>query len=159
MSDEVGTIEYLKGSHQWPLAPPKAGGDFEAVDDYFYGSDDHRKAVYEAAAEFGKEINEDMFVKINAPAGSVVFHHSHVWHGSGPNVSKTEERKVLVAQVWDMNTKFSNQEPTDPLSRPFWLRKPDNNEMSEEQWPIIWSKDGYRTEWLDEYIEKGQTPS
>ena len=154
-SADVGTIEYVRGSHRWELAPPREGGDFYAVDDYFYGGGDYRKAVFDAAGKQGVELTEDMFVKINAAPGTVVLHHSHVWHGSGPNVSETEERMVVVGQCSTSDTVYAEQPGHDPVSQLFRRYKMHGSNIPHENFhPILWREDGYRTPWLDDYIAR-----
>ena len=151
-SPAVGTIEYIPGSHQWELAPPQAG-DSSDQGDYFYGKDDYRAPAYEAAKQQGIELTEDDFVKIQGPVGSVVFHHSHVWHGAGPNVSDTEERRVIVGQVQSCDTVWEEGVPTDVVSQFFRKYKEQGTNIPNESFfPILWREDGYRTPWVDDYI-------
>ena len=60
---DVGTIEYVRGSHKWGLAEPRAlGADI-------YGSDDYRKPVRAYAESLGITITPDMIVQATAPKG------------------------------------------------------------------------------------------
>ena len=152
-SADVGIIEYVRGSHRWELAPPRFGGDFDAVDDYFYGPADYRRPVYEAAASQGIELTDDHFVQINAPTGHVVLHHARVWHGSGPNVTESEARKVLVSQARTSDVRYADAPPKDPISQMFRKYKHHGSNVPDEDYhPIIWREDGYRSPWLDEYL-------
>ena len=70
VSKEKGTLEYVKGSHQWGLAPPR--GQFHSPDDY-------KKELEGFAKKNHKEI-QIQYVEV--PAGGVSFHHGYTWHGS-----------------------------------------------------------------------------
>ena len=72
-----GTIEYVRGSHLWPKAPPDRGS-FHAPDDWL--------APLANAAPEGVEIER---VPVVVKPGGCAFHHSLTFHGSGPNESRS----------------------------------------------------------------------
>ena len=67
-----GTIEYIRGSHLWPKAPPDRGS-FHAPDDWL--------APLEKAVPEGAEIER---VPVVVRPGGCAFHHSLTFHGSDP---------------------------------------------------------------------------
>ncbi len=80
-SRSAGTLEYVPGSHLWPLTP--ISQDFLAPDDY-HGPMRQAGAVKAAP------------VYIEVPAGSCVFLHcSEIWHGSGPTGSDSRMRRSI----------------------------------------------------------------
>ena len=66
-----GTIEYVRGSHEWPKVPPSRG-EFHAPEDWL--------APARAAAPDGVEPER---VPVVVKAGGCTFHHSLTFHGSG----------------------------------------------------------------------------
>jgi ectoine hydroxylase-related dioxygenase (phytanoyl-CoA dioxygenase family) len=127
-----GTIEYARGSHLWPLSPPK--GKFHAPDDY-------HATLREAAAEAGGAID---IVPIEVAAGDAVIHHGRVWHGSGPN-SAAVPRRALVSHCISADCRFHPTEVSYIYSR---YRRRSDLDMDESYFPILWRADGYRTPWL-----------
>jgi len=73
-----GTIEYVRGSHLWPKAPPDRGS-FHAPEDWL--------APLNNAVPEGAEIER---VPVVVKPGGCAFHHSLTFHGSGPNESEVE---------------------------------------------------------------------
>ncbi len=133
---DQGTIEYVRGSHLWPLSPPI--GQFHAPDDPLA---DMRVAAKAAGAE--PEI-----VAIEVPAGSAVLHHGRTWHGSRANAGTAPRRSVI-------SHCSSSQARHHPKNRsPFYSRyqRIGTVEMDESFFPILWREDGYRSGWLDGYL-------
>ena len=132
-SADGGTIEYVRGSHLWPLAPPIS--QFHAPDDPLA---DMRPAA-EAAGVADPEI-----VAIEVPAGSAVIHHGRTWHGSRAN-SRGVPRRSLVAHCMSSDARFS-----DGVSAVYSrYRRHGTDDMDESFFPVLWRQDGYRTGWLN----------
>jgi ectoine hydroxylase-related dioxygenase (phytanoyl-CoA dioxygenase family) len=136
-----GTIEYVRGSHGWPVAPPI--GQFHAPDDALA---DLRPAA-EAAGARDFEI-----VPIEVKAGTAVFHHGRTWHGSRDNRGEKPRRSVI-AHCISSAAKFHPTKVSYIYSR---YKKRDTVEMDESYFPVLWREDGYRTPWLDDYIAGGR---
>jgi 2-oxoglutarate-dependent dioxygenase len=132
-----GTIEYVRGSHKWPIAPPIK--QFHAPDDALADL----KPAAEAAGAGDYEI-----VPIEIPAGSAVFHHGRTWHGSRDNRGEKPRRSVI-AHCISSAAKFHPTKVSYIYSR---YKKRDSVEMDESYFPVLWREDGYRTPWLDDYI-------
>jgi ectoine hydroxylase-related dioxygenase (phytanoyl-CoA dioxygenase family) len=132
-----GTIEYVRGSHTWPVAPPI--GQFHAPDDPLA---DLGPAA-EAAGAGDYEI-----VPIEIAAGSAVFHHGRTWHGSRDNRGQ-DPRRSVIAHCISSAAKFHPIKISHIYSR---YKKRDSVEMDESYFPVLWREDGYRTPWLDDYI-------
>ena len=79
-----GTIEYVRGSHQWPLSPPIA---------QFHAPDDPLADMDRAADHAGVADPEITAIEVNA--GSAVIHHGRTWHGSRENSGVTPRRSVV----------------------------------------------------------------
>jgi ectoine hydroxylase-related dioxygenase (phytanoyl-CoA dioxygenase family) len=130
----AGTIEYVRGSHRWPEAPPNRG-EFHAPEDWL--------APMRDAAPDGDEAER---VPIEVRAGGAAFHHGRTFHGSGPNTA-TVERRALVSHLIPAGTRFHPVEVDLIYSR---YRRRDDPSMDESFFPVTWSASGARTDWLSE---------
>lgn len=136
-----GTIEYVRGSHRWPIAPPIT--QFHAPDDPLH---DLRPAA-EAAGVVDYEI-----VPIEIPAGSAVLHHGRTWHGSRDNRGDKPRRAVIAHCI----SSAATFHPTDISYIYSRYKKVGSVEMDESYFPVLWRDDGYRTAWLDAYMAGGR---
>jgi ectoine hydroxylase-related dioxygenase (phytanoyl-CoA dioxygenase family) len=127
-----GTIEYVKGSHRWPKAPPDRGS-FHAPDDWL--------APMRKAAPEGVEPER---VPVVVKAGGCSFHHSLTFHGSGPNEA-TVERRALVSHLIPVETRFHPTNTDVTYSR--YRRRADLS-LDESFFPVLWDRDGGRSAWL-----------
>ncbi len=66
-----GTIEYVRGSHKWPISPRDPSS--------FMARMIRLNDLYPAAAAAG--VADYDMVPIEVPAGSCVIHHGRTWHG------------------------------------------------------------------------------
>lgn len=129
-----GTIEYVRGSHRWTLSPPIAR--FHAPEDPLA---DLRLAV-EAAG-----VNEPELIAIEIPAGGAVIHHGRTWHGSRDNRGMTQRRSV-VSHCMSSDARF-REDATSPIYSRY--RRRGTLEFDDSFFPILWTADGERSEWLD----------
>jgi ectoine hydroxylase-related dioxygenase (phytanoyl-CoA dioxygenase family) len=129
-----GTIEYVRGSHKWPKAPPDRGS-FHAPDDWL--------APMQAAAPDAVEPER---VPVVVKAGGCSFHHSLTFHGSGPNEA-TVERRALVSHLVPVHTRFHPSNTDLVYSR---YRRRGDLSLDESFFPVIWDQNGARSAWLGE---------
>lgn len=127
-----GTIEYVRGSHHWPKAPP-ARGEFHAPEDWL--------APMRAAAPAGAEPER---VPVVVKAGGATFHHSLMFHGSGPNEA-TRERRALVSHLIPVQTRFHPRNTDQIYSR---YRRRGDLSLDESFFPVVWDETGGRSAWL-----------
>ncbi len=137
-SAEGGTIEYVRGSHRWGLSPPIQ---------QFHAPRDHHLDMRRAAAVAGVEPE---IVRIECTAGSGVLHHGKTWHGSGANHGE-RARRSLVAHCMSSAAEFH---PTNVSAIYGRYRRADDLSMDECFFPVLWSRDGHRSEFLASYCEK-----
>lgn len=130
---DQGTIEYVRGSHLWPLSPPI--GQFHAPEDPLA---DLRPAVQAAG------VDEPEIIPIEIPAGSAVLHHGRTWHGSRANRGKAP-RRSLVAHCMSSEARFHDTRVGPIYGR---YKRHGSTEMDESFFPILYRQDGYRTPWL-----------
>ena len=133
---DQGTIEYVRGSHLWPLSPPIS---------QFHAPDDPLADMRVAARHAGVEPD---IVAIEVPAGSAVLHHGRTWHGSRAN-SGGAPRRSLIAHCSSSEAQYHPDNVSAIYGR---YRKTGTLQMDESFFPILWHESGYRSQWLDAYL-------
>jgi len=135
-----GTIEYVRGSHAWPLSPPIAR---------FHAPDDPLADMMTAARVAG--IANPEIVPIEVKAGSAVIHHGRTWHGSRDNRG-ANPRRSIISHCMSSAARFHETAVSPIYGR---YKKAGSTEMDESFFPVLWRADGYRTAWLDGYCAAG----
>lgn len=137
---EGGTLEFVRGSHNWPLREP--GGEF-------HGPGEYRKFMELAAAAEGvtPEITP---VVVKQGGGSI--HHGWTWHGSGDN-NGPRPRRSLVLHAISTEACYVPENLSQGIG-PIYARykRLGDNAMDENYFPIPWTEDGRRTAALDDYL-------
>jgi len=131
----AGTLEYVRGSHRWPKAPP-IRSQFHAPEDWLEG--------LKASAPEGEEFE---VVPVVVKAGGCAFHHNLMWHGSASNTSAEVTRRALVSHMLAGQTRFHADNQDLIYSR---YRRRGDLSMDESFFPVMWDASGYRTPWLTE---------
>jgi phytanoyl-CoA hydroxylase len=139
---DAGTLEYVPGSHLWPLTP---------LPESFHGQDDYRAQMKAAAAAAGVPSPAPVFIE--APAGSCVFHAGEIWHGSGPNTTGDRMRRSIGVHMVPDNAQFSDRSGGYIYRR---YQRTGDPSLDESFFPVLWSKAGHRTQWIEHYCESGQ---
>ncbi|UCH41276.1 MAG: phytanoyl-CoA dioxygenase family protein [Gammaproteobacteria bacterium] len=136
-----GTIEFVRGSHLWPLDEPE--GEFHAPANY-------RAPMLAAAARVGID-PEIVYVEVGSGGGS--FHHGWTWHGSGANQSPNP-RRSLVLHAMRSDVEYQ-PEHFDQGIGPIYSRykRLGDNRLDENYFPVLWREDGYRTPQIDDYLQ------
>jgi len=137
---EMGTIEYVPGSHRWELQTQK--GEFHAPDA------NYRTAMYQAAHEAG--VSQPEVVPIELSAGSCVIHHGQTWHGSGKNHHRDRSRLSLAVHTLSSEATF---QPTGAGYIYGRYKRANDLTMDENFFPILWTQDGYRSPHLADYCQ------
>jgi ectoine hydroxylase-related dioxygenase (phytanoyl-CoA dioxygenase family) len=132
-SAEAGTITYAAGSHQWPRSPENRG-EFHAPADWL--------APVKRAVPSGEELR---LVPLEVKAGGAAFHHFNTFHGSGPNTAPIH-RRALISHLGRADAQFHPQRVDPVYSR---YRRMSDTTMDESFFPIIWTREGRRSGWLD----------
>jgi len=129
---ETGTITYAAGSHRWPRSPENRG-EFHAPADWL--------APLERARPADEELR---LVPVVVRAGGATFHHFNTFHGSGPNTGDVD-RRAVISHLVPADARF-HPEHVDPVYSRY--RRVGDTTLDESFFPIVWTRDGYRTEWL-----------
>ena len=138
---DVGTLEYAPGSHRWPLTPlPNA----------FHGEEDYRAQMKAAAKAAGVNPPDPFFIEV--PAGSCVFHCGETWHGSAANTTSDKMRRAIGIHMLPENVLFSDR-PGGYIYRRY--QRTGDPSLDESYFPVLWSRSGHRTKWIDAYCESG----
>ncbi|MBL8839321.1 MAG: phytanoyl-CoA dioxygenase family protein [Alphaproteobacteria bacterium] len=138
---DAGTLEYVPGSHRWPLTPIPAG---------FHAPDDHRALMKRAAAAAGIADPQPAFIEV--PAGSCVFHAGEIWHGSAPNRSAERMRRAIGIHMTPADVRFSDRHGGYIYRR---YQRTGDPTLDESYFPILWTTDGRRTRWIEGYCADG----
>jgi ectoine hydroxylase-related dioxygenase (phytanoyl-CoA dioxygenase family) len=130
---EAGTLTYVRGSHRWPRSPENRG-EFHAPPDWL---EPVRRARPDGVTE--------ELVNVVVHAGGAAFHHCNTFHGSGPNRGNVH-RRALVSHLIPAGARF-HPEHVDPVYSRY--RRVDDETMDESYFPIVWTRGGRRSAWLD----------
>src|SRR5919108_2286176 len=132
-SAEAGTITYARGSHRWPRSPENRG-EFHAPDDWL--------APVRRALPSSEELE---LLPIEVRAGGAAFHHFNTFHGSGPNTAAVH-RRAVISHLVPAQAEFHPAHVDPVYSR---YRRVDDTALEESFFPIVWTREGYRSPWLD----------
>jgi ectoine hydroxylase-related dioxygenase (phytanoyl-CoA dioxygenase family) len=135
-SAEAGTITYAAGSHHWPRSPENRG-EFHAPADWL--------APVERARPPGEDLR---LVPLVVRAGGAAFHHFNTFHGSGPNTAAVH-RRAVISHLGHADASF-HPEHVDPVYSRY--RRIGDTTMDESFFPIVWTRDGHRSAWLDRLV-------
>jgi phytanoyl-CoA hydroxylase len=136
-SRDAGTIEYVRGSHKWPLV--EKPGDFHAP------ARGYRLTMEQAAAAVGVTAPEIVHVEISA--GSCVLHHGNTWHGSGRNLRPDKVRRSIGVHTLSSETRFRSSGAGYIYGR---YKRAGDISMDESFFPILWARNGYRSPHIGE---------
>jgi len=135
---DQGTIEYVRGSHRWKVSKPIH---------QFHAPDDPLSDMQLAAIEAG---TTPEICPIEVTAGTAVFHHGRTWHGSRENTG-TQPRRSVVAHCMSSDATFHATNTSAVYSR---YKQHNSQSMDESFFPITARNDGYRSEWLDTWLNR-----
>ena len=132
MEPELGPLEYVRGSHKW--ADGRVGSA-----NMFFDAKDRFGLLYDAAKREGiAEPAATLDVRqVKVKAGGCGIHNGRLWHGSGPNASKTRARRGLGIHFVPADACF-REASGRTLAHRFAMGE-GCTKMPEEHFPITWS--------------------
>ena len=114
----------------------------------FHAPDDYRRELREAAAEVGLAPE---LVPVEVPAGGCAFHDGRTCHGSDANRAD-KPRRSAVSHCMSSAAKFHPTAVSYIYNR---YKRVGDTTMDESFFPILWTKAGHRTAFLDGYMRRG----
>lgn len=143
MDEELGPLEYVRGSHKW------GNGRIGSASQFFQST--NTKHLVESAAELeGIHVNELEYISLaGITAGQVSIHNGLIWHGSGKNKSTSQPRRGLGLHFVPANVKFTKEAEKSSLWKSYINSSPDDNidpsqvELPEEDFPSSSSSSGW----------------
>ena len=153
---ENGALQYAPGSHQWQYQAVEnvsASSFHVATESQSKEVDNlYLQPLRQAALEAGKDPETVLasLETVSVQAGDLIVHHQNVWHGSGPNTSKSRLRRALVAHLINGKVQWRTK-PTKPhyIYGRYYIRGETN--LRDDFFPVTYSvnDDLTRTRWLD----------
>eukprot|EP01136_Pigoraptor_vietnamica_P001206 Opistho-1_new@27534 len=137
VSEANGTLQYVIGSHKWREAKAIPRDAFHAPGTYL-------AAAYDAAAKAGVGKDDIKLHSVNLKAGSIVFHHGDMWHGSLPNSTSDRFRRSIGIHLIPNDARFGESDGYI-YGR---YKKFGSDEMDESFFPVTWRSDGYRSPFI-----------
>jgi len=132
MDEEIGPLQYVRGSHSW------GEGRIGSSNQFFQANGG--TALLQSAAE--REGIEDLGIVSMAglKAGGISIHDGRTWHGSGRNQSPKRPRRGLGLHFVPANVQFTNEATKSRLWKSYVAHVKDAStvELSEEDFPITW---------------------
>jgi riboflavin-specific deaminase-like protein len=131
--EEIGPLQYVKGSHRW------SDGRIGSANQFF-DSQGGMDLLESAAARSG-ESTVAFESMAGLLAGGISVHDGRTWHGSGPNQSRSRPRRGLGLHFVPANVRFTAEAAKSTL----WKRylgdgsvDPAEVALPEEDFPIVW---------------------
>ncbi|KJE89426.1 phytanoyl-CoA dioxygenase [Capsaspora owczarzaki ATCC 30864] len=142
VSEANGTLQYIPGSHRWPKTAAIDRDAFHAP------TSSYLSPAYEAAHAAGVDASTIKVESVELPAGSIVFHHGDMWHGSCKNTTSERWRRSLGIHLIPHTSRFG-QGDGYIYGR---YRKAGDDSMDPAFFPILWSKDGQRSATIKSHV-------
>lgn len=152
--EENGALQYAPGSHLWSATDSKnvVAENVDGSSFHVGAKDDHLTSLRRIAQRLGKNISEvERSVRtVAVKAGEMVVHHQDVWHGSGPNTSKSRQRRALVAHLIDGEVQWRQSPKPHYIYGRYYIR--GESTPRQDFFPITYSSCDKltRSSWLDE---------
>ena len=149
--EETGCVEYAAGSHKWGPILHRRGNEVDLSS--FHSSDEtsYRDVMYLAAKLAGVDNPHNTIQSAPAKEGFAILHHQDCWHGSGPNLSSKRHRRALVIHYIRGDVTFRDRSNNNIYGR---YKRYNSVELDESFFPIIFSLEGNRTVWIDDFIRE-----
>lgn len=139
MDQELGPLEYVRGSHLW--------GDGRVGSSSSFFQSDSRNLLYSAAAREGIENAESCLEIISLgglSAGGLSIHHGKTWHGSGRNTSADRPRRGLGLHFVPAEVEFIKVDAKkSKLWRKYVAEENDDDSSTinvpDDDFPLVWA--------------------
>lgn len=140
MDDELGPLEYVKGSHKW--------GDGRVGSASAFFQSESKNLLYSAAKMEGIEDPESTLEIVSMAglkAGGLSIHHGKCWHGSGKNRSKDRPRRGVGLHFVPAEVRWTADARKSKLWNAYVPDDLEDNDLpnialSEEDFPLVWKR-------------------
>lgn len=132
MEDDLGPLEYVRGSHRWGEGRVGSANQFFDAADRFALLHDaaRREGLNDPATQLHIE-------RLAVRAGGVGIHNGRLWHGSGPNSSATKPRRGLGIHFVPADARLRDPDAGTTLAHRF--RAADGSDtLPHESFPVTW---------------------
>ena len=132
MDEELGPLEYVRGSHLW-------GNGRVGSSNQFFEPDGGHSLLRSAADRAGVDEFE-VISMAGLLAGGVSIHDGRTWHGSGKNASRNRPRRGLGLHFVPAQVRFTKDAEKSRLWRPYVENVKDvsQSQLPEEDFPLVW---------------------
>lgn len=130
MDNELGPLEYVKGSHKW--------GDGRVGSASRFFPENNKRLLYSAARLEGIEFPEselDIVSMAGLKAGGISIHNGKLWHGSGKNTSKDRQRRGLGLHFIPGEAKFAKKAVWSQLWKKYIPENANDVDISQIELP------------------------
>lgn len=142
MDQELGPLEYVRGSHRW--------GDGRVGSSSSFFQSDNRNLLYSAAAREGikdAESNLEIISLAGLCAGGLSIHHGKSWHGSGKNKSTDRPRRGLGLHFVPAEVAFIKEDAKKSKLWRKYVAEEDINDddnsstlpVPDDDFPLVWT--------------------
>jgi ectoine hydroxylase-related dioxygenase (phytanoyl-CoA dioxygenase family) len=134
MDEELGPLQYVRGSHKW-------GDGRVGSANQFFQSDGGNALLKSAAERAGISFEELEIVSMaGLSSGGISIHDGKTWHGSAKNESKSRPRRGLGLHFVPAQARFTEEANKSRLWRRYVENVDDTEqlELPEEDFPLVW---------------------
>lgn len=131
MDEELGPLEYVRGSHKW-------GDGRYGSSSQFYQHNPKSLLLSAAEREGIDPATLEIVSMSGITKGSLSIHHGKTWHGSGKNRSKSKPRRGLGMHFVPANVRFTAEASHSKLWKTYIANADDPStvELPSEDFPL-----------------------
>ena len=135
MDEELGPLEYVRGSHRW-------GDGRVGSAKHFFQTNGGHSLLHSAAEREGIAPDDLDFVSMaGLEAGGISIHDGRTWHGSSKNRSKNRPRRGLGLHFVPANVRFTEAARKSSLWRSYVqdVDDPSRVAIDMDDFPLVWT--------------------
>jgi phytanoyl-CoA hydroxylase len=136
MTQDIGPIEYIRGSHLWTTDNGRCWGTARQ----FFQDRGGTGLLKLAAMQAGVQDTLSSISMAGLLAGGMSIHDGRTWHGSAANTSTTKPRRGLGLHFVPANIVFTDQARHSRIWKSYveGVDDPSKAPISDEDFPIVW---------------------
>ncbi|MEL6553783.1 MAG: phytanoyl-CoA dioxygenase family protein [Cyanobacteria bacterium J06621_11] len=153
---EAGTLEIVPGSHRWRCSDTVRFLHVPIHAPTHAPREDYRAPLLQAAKEAG--VTNLEITKIEISPGSAVFLHGDLWHGSGRNRTRSQTRRSFAVSTLPARAQFQPLGVGAGYIFNRYRNLMGDQTLDESFYPILWTKKGYKTAFVENYCRDVLAP-